>query len=192
MFLRFSVSSLAQRCIAPMLASLLLAATAHAQQLLPEQSNIEFVSKQMGVPVSGKFTRFEGDIEFDPEQPEAASIELRIDIGSATLGMKEVDVELPKPEWFHAAEFPQAVFTSSDVKSTGDGQYEVSGELRIKGQSQAVIVPVSLERDGDQGTASGEFTIERLVFGIGDGDWADTSMVADEVQVRFKLALDGM
>lgn len=174
------------------LAGLLLAATAQAQQLVPEQSSIEFVSRQMGVPVSGKFTRFEGDIRFDPKQPEQASIRLSIDTGSATLGLKETDVELPKPEWFNVVQFPQATFVSSDVKATGEGQYEVAGELSIKGQTQAVTVPVTLAQDGSQGTASGAFAIKRLGFGIGDGDWADTSMVADEVQVRFKLALDGL
>lgn len=174
------------------LAGLLLAATAQAQQLLPEHSSIEFVSRQMGVPVSGKFTRFDGDIRFDPKQPEQASIRLTIDTGSATLGIKETDVELPKPEWFNVPQFPQATFVSSGVKSTGEGQYEVAGELSIKGQTQAVTVPVTLAQDGSQGTASGEFSIKRLGFGIGDGDWADTSMVADAVQVRFKLALDGL
>ena len=174
------------------LGSLLLAGAAQAQQLLPEQSSVEFVSKQMGVPVSGRFTRFEGDIRFDPEQPQDASIALSIDTDSATLGIKETDAELPKPEWFNVLKFPQARFVSSSVKATGDNSYEVAGELSIKGQSHPVTVPVELQRDGDQGTASGEFTIERLGFGIGDGDWADTSMVANEVQVRFKLVLGGL
>ena len=41
-------------------------------------------------------------------------------------------------------------------------------------------------------TASGSFVLKRLAFRIGDGDWKDTSMVADDVQVRFKLALTGV
>lgn len=174
------------------LAGLLLAASAQAQQLVPEQSRIEFVSKQMGVPVKGQFTRFEGDIDFKPAQPEQARIRLNIDTGSATLGIKETDAELPKPEWFNVPQFPQASFVSSSVKATGEGRYEVTGELSIKGQSQPVTVPVTLKQDGSHGTAEGEFAIKRLGFGIGAGDWADTSMVADEVQVRFTLALDGL
>jgi len=41
-------------------------------------------------------------------------------------------------------------------------------------------------------TASGTFAIKRLDFRIGDGDWKDTSLVADAVQVRFKLVLTGV
>ena len=40
--------------------------------------------------------------------------------------------------------------------------------------------------------ASGAFTIKRLEFKIGEGDWGDTSIVANDVQVRFKLALTGL
>jgi polyisoprenoid-binding protein YceI len=49
-------------------------------------------------------------------------------------------------------------------------------------------VPVTL----NGATASGSFAIKRLAFDIGSGEWADTSMVADEVQVRFKLQLAGL
>jgi hypothetical protein len=41
-------------------------------------------------------------------------------------------------------------------------------------------------------TATGAFPIKRLVFKIGENDWADTSMVANDVQVKFKLALNGV
>jgi polyisoprenoid-binding protein YceI len=53
-------------------------------------------------------------------------------------------------------------------------------------------VPVTLSAAGANHTATGAFTIKRLEFRIGDGEWADTSMVADEVQVTFKLALAGL
>jgi hypothetical protein len=41
-------------------------------------------------------------------------------------------------------------------------------------------------------TATGNFAIKRLVFKIGDGPWGDTSLVADEVQVRFRIQLSGL
>jgi polyisoprenoid-binding protein YceI len=53
-------------------------------------------------------------------------------------------------------------------------------------------VPVALAQAGGTTTASGAFVIKRLDFKIGDGDWKDTSMVANDVQVKFKLALTGV
>lgn len=176
----------------------LLAAAAFAQQppaakLLPAQSEIAFVSKQMGVPVEGRFTRFDAQIALDPKAPESGSVMLAIDTGSAAFGAPEVDGELPKPVWFDTAKFPQATFQSKGIKAVGGGRFEVAGTLAIKGVSRDVMVPVTVSRGaGNVATASGSFTIRRLDFRIGDGEWADPSMVANDVQVNFKLALAGL
>ncbi len=167
------------------------AAQAPAAKLMPG-SEIGFVSKQMGVPVSGKFTKFDAQIAFDPRKPEAGKVGFTIDIGSATIGDPETDRELPKAPWFNAAKFPQASFQSSSIKALGGGKFEVAGKLAIKGNSQDVVVPVALTQAATATTATGAFAIKRLAFRIGEGEWTDTSMVADEVQVKFKLALTGV
>jgi len=53
-------------------------------------------------------------------------------------------------------------------------------------------VPVTLTQSGGATTANGAFTVKRLDFRIGDGEWKDVSVVANEVQVKFKLALTGV
>ena len=170
-----------------------LAAPALAQQkLVPAQSEIAFTSKQMGVPVDGRFRKFDAQVAFDPKKPEAAKISFSVDLGSAVLGAPETEAELVKPEWFSIKLFPQATFASSAVKAAGPGRFEVAGKLTIKGASQDVVVPVALAQAGASTTANGMFVIKRLDFRIGDGDWKDTSMVANDVQVRFKLALTGV
>ena len=156
------------------------------------KSEILFVSKQMGVPVEGRFRKFDAQISFDPKKPEAGKVGFAIELGSATLGVPETDVELVKPTWFNVAKFPQASFQSAAIKAVGAGRYEVSGKLSIKGSSRDVVVPVQLAQAGGVSTATGSFTIKRLDFKIGEGDWADTSMVANDVQVKFKLSLGGV
>ena len=78
------------------------------------------------------------------------------------------------------------------AKSNFAGKLEVAGKLVIKGISRDVLVPVTLAQSGANTTATGGFVIKRLEFKIGDGDWSDTSLVANEVQVKFKLALSGI
>lgn len=162
------------------------------QKLIPAQSEIGFVSKQMGVPVEGKFKKFDAQISFDTAKPESSKIAFTIDTGSASLGSPETDAELPKAPWFGVAKFPQANFESSAVKALGGGKFEVMGKLTIKGNVRDVVVPVVLTQAGAVTTATGAFTIKRLAFKIGENEWADTSMVADDVQVKFKLALNGV
>jgi polyisoprenoid-binding protein YceI len=180
-------------CLALGCAAVLAGAPAWAQQkLVPGQSEIAFVSKQMGVPVEGKFTKFDAQLAFDPAKPASSSVAFTVDTGSATLGVKETDAELPKPTWFNVPKFPQATFRSTAIKAVGAGKYEVAGKLSIKGAAQDVVVPVTLAQSGALTTATGAFAIKRLAFKIGENEWADTSMVADEVQVKFKLALTGV
>jgi len=180
--------------VAVVAASLLSAASvAFAQQkLVPAQSEIVFVTKEMGVPVEGRFKRFDAQLTFDPARPEASKMALTVDIASATLGAPETDAELPKATWFNTAKFPQATFRSSAVKSLGGGKFEVSGELGIKGLTRNVVVPVVVTQSGTATTATGTFPLKRLAFQIGQNEWADTSMLADDVQVKFQFAMTGV
>ena len=170
--------------------SLLAAAPllAAAQTVVPQGSEIRFTTRQMGVPVEGRFEHWAADLRFDPKNPAAGQVSFSIQTGSAAFGAAETDTEVKKPEWLNVAKFPTARFQSTAIKADGPGRYAVSGQLTIKGHSQSVVVPVQLNGS----TATGSFTIRRLAFQIGDGDWADTSLVADEVQVNFKLALQGL
>ena len=169
-----------------------LTAPVLAQQVVPAQSEISFVSKQMGVPVDGKFKQWTAQISFDPKKPEAGSVAFSIQTGSASFGAAETDAEVPKAAWFNVAKFPTASFASSSILALGGGKFEVRGKLAIKGATQDVVVPVAITQAGAAGTAAGTFTIKRLDFKIGEGEWADTSMVANDVTVKFKLALTGM
>jgi len=179
-----------------LVALVLQPATLQAQgstaQLVPAQSELAFTTRQMGVPVEGKFSKFSAQIALDPRKPEAGSVSFVIDTGSARFGAPEVDGELPKPTWLSAAKFPQASFQSSSIKAAGPGKFEVAGKLTIKGVTQELTVPVQLAQNGAASTATGSFTLKRLAFKIGEGEWADTSMVANDVVVRFKLALTGL
>ena len=163
--------------------------TAAELRLLPAQSEIAFTSRQMGVPVQGRFKAFEADVDFDPAHPEAARIALRIALASAAIGTAETEAELAKPGWFDTRRFPTATFVASAVRPAGPGRFDIAGKLTIKGSARDLVVPVTLQQDGAQTTANGSFVLRRSDWRIGDGDWSDPSLVADEVQVRFRLAL---
>jgi polyisoprenoid-binding protein YceI len=166
-----------------------------AASVLPAQSEIAFTTRQMGVPVEGRFGRFGAQVELDPRRPENGRIAFTIDTASARFGTAELDAEVGKPVWLSVARFPQASFQSSAIRATGPNRFEVSGRLTIKGQARDLTVPVQLAPGSTANapvTASGSFTIRRLDFSVGEAEWADTSLLANEVQVRFRLALAGL
>ncbi|KQW46470.1 MULTISPECIES: YceI family protein [unclassified Roseateles] len=164
------------------------ALAAHAATLQPAKSDVSFTFKQMGVPVDGTFKKFEAALDFDAKKPEAGKIAFTVDLGSVSLGDASFDAELAKAPWFDTKRNGKATFVSSAIKPTGPGKYDVAGKLTIKGASRDVTVPITVAG----GIASGSVAIKRLDFKIGDGEWADTSMVANDVTVKFKLAFAGL
>ncbi len=161
-------------------------------QLVAAGSEIGFTTRQMGVPVEGKFTQFSAQVALDPKRPETGRVAFTIQTGSARFGSAELDAEVPKDIWLDTRRHPQATFQSSAIKSAGPGRFQVTGKLSIKGQTRDIVVPVSLTQAGGTSTASGQFSIQRLDFKVGEGDWTDTSLLANDVLVKFKLALTGL
>jgi polyisoprenoid-binding protein YceI len=174
-------------------ASLALSGVAFAQaKVVPAQSQITFGIKEMGVAVEGRFTKWTADIAFDPKKPETGKVAFTIATGSASFGAPETDAEVPKPEWFNVAKFPNATFASTAIKAKGGGKFDVAGKLTVKGVTKDVVVPIALTQAGPATTASGAFTIKRNDFHVGEGEWTDTSQLADDVAVKFKIALTGV
>lgn len=161
-------------------------------KLVAAQSELRFQIKQSGVPVEGKFARFDAQLALDPKAPQTGSVTLSIDSASATVGFAESDAELPGAKWFNSARFPRATFQSSAIKGLGSGRFEVVGKLAIKGATQDLVVPVGIVQSGAFSTATGEFVVKRLDFKIGESEWADVSLVANDVRVRFKLVFTGL
>jgi polyisoprenoid-binding protein YceI len=185
------------RSLASLVAPLLLTGVVGAQpaspaRLVPAQSEITFQVKQSGVPIDGRFRKFEAQLVLDPKAPHAGSVSLSIDTASATVGFAESDAELPRPPWFNSGKFPRAVFQSSAIQALGGGKFQVAGKLDIKGNVRELLVPVAIVQGGPQSTATGEFVVKRLDFKIGENEWADLSLVANDVRVRFKLVFTGL
>ena len=162
------------------------------QKLLAAESEIAFISKQLGVPVSGKFKKFDAQLAFDPKKPAASTINFSVDLLSADIGNAETEVELKKPGWFNSLKIPNATFVSTSAKAISANKFEFAGKLTIKGISQNIAVPVTITQTAGKSRATGTFTTKRLDFKIGDGDWNDVSLVANEVVVNLNLMLTGV
>jgi polyisoprenoid-binding protein YceI len=151
------------------------------------KSSVIAVSKQMGVPVEGKFRRFSAQVSFDPAKPADGRASIEIDIASFDLGDADFNRETTKKEWFDAAKHPKATFVTTAIKPAGAGKFEAAGKLTIKGITRDVVAPVSFKAEGGQQVFEGVLPIKRLAFNIGEGEWKDTSTVADDVQIRFRI-----
>ena len=170
--------------------ALALPALAQApQKVVAEKSHIRFGFKQMNVPVEGRFRKFDATVSFDPKKPEATKAEFEVDLASIDLGNAEGETEAKRKPWLNIEAFPKAKFVASSVKAAGPGRYEAAGPLVIKGITQNITAPFTLVDAGGMRTVEGQFPLRRLQYKIGEGPWADTETVADEVTVRFKFVI---
>jgi polyisoprenoid-binding protein YceI len=156
-------------------------------QVQPDRSAIDFTYKQMGVAVDGKFKRFSSQLSFDPAKPAAAKATFDVELASVDTGAPEGDDEVAGKPWFNTRAFPTARFVAGAVKALGGNRYEVAGQLSIKGKTQDVVIPATFTTQGTTGVFAGAFTIRRGDFAIGEGSWAKFDIVANEVQVKFRI-----
>lgn len=151
------------------------------------KSSVTITFKQLNVPVDAKFRKFNAQISYDAAKPETSKAIVDIDIAGFDLGDPEYNKEVMKKEWFNAAQFPKASFVSSQIKAGAAGKLDVAGKLTIKGKTSDVSFPLTVKKDGANQIFEGALPIKRLSYNIGEGEWKDTSMVADEVTIKFRV-----
>jgi len=89
-------------------------------------------------------------------------------------------------DFFAAGTYPQARYTANGFRSLGGTRYAADGTLSLHGVSRPVTL-VFTWTPGAQPALAGKATVKRLAFGVGGGDWADTSLIPDEVAISTKV-----
>jgi len=170
--------------------ALLLSTIGNAEEfkiIQEEKTTLTFSYKQMGVSMEGRFKRFVAQLDFDPTKLDNAKAGIDLDIGSIDVGSDEGNGEVVGKLWFNAKTFPRASFVASSVKPLGGNRYEVTGTLSIKGHTSIVKVPIIFTHQGKVGIFDGVFFIKRADFSIGEGSWSTFDIVANDIQIKFRI-----
>lgn len=156
-------------------------------QVDPVTSRILFKGDQAGETFEGSFPKFSSAITFDEAAPEKGSAHIAITMASAQIDGKDRADSLPTSDWFDVKQFPFAEFTATSFKKTGEHAYEAIGKLSIRGIEKPLVVPFKLDTVGSSATATGEVTLNRKDYGIGQGRWASEEWVKYPVTVSFEI-----
>ena len=163
------------------------ALTAPVGWTVTKGSKLGFTATWSGEALQGEFTRWSADILFSPDALDRSKLTVSIDMASAATGDAQRDQSLPSDDFFATAAHPKAVFSASRFRKTGEGKFVADGTLDLRGVKKPLSLPFSLKIDGDTATARGVTTLDRTVFGVGQGEWADTDQIAAKVKVSFAL-----
>lgn len=174
-------------------AALLAVPAAHAAAggaaygVLPAQNSATYTFTQAGAANQGRFKSFA--VSFDPA---ASRLEVVIDMRSFDTGDRQRNDILGGKDFFDVAQYSQARFTATHVERSATG-YDATGSLTLRGVTRNVMIPFTWRTATDEGRTvgylSGEITLQRLDFGIGQGQWKSTEWVGNNVTVHYQLAL---
>ena len=159
-----------------------------AWMAVSEESVVGFAGEVDGAPFDGRFESWMAKIAFDPADLASSSVEVSMDVTTATIDDPFYDPAMRGENWFDAANHPEATFRSSSfAPAGGEGDYLATGVVAIRGVEQPVELPFSLTIDGDRAEAAATVTLDRLAFGIGAEPSPQAPEVSEAITVSIKV-----
>ena len=182
--------------------SLLLAFTgssafgaARSWELDKAHSNIYFSVDHIFSKVNGHFNEFTLELTFDPANLAESMFLFEIKTESIDTNIGKRDKHLQSADFFDAGKFPTMKFESTQISDTGNGMYDVTGKITIKGQTYDLTLPLKLvgiaEHPAKKGTEvagfNGTITLDRLAHGVGNGKFHEMGIVGKDVEVFVSI-----
>ncbi len=164
------------------------AAAAPAWVVDKAASQIRFTSSMAGESFSGDFRRWDADVRFDPANLAGSSVTATVDVASASTANPDRDQALPTAAFLDARAFPRATFIARGFTAAGPGRYVAHGLLTLRGVGKPLDLPFSLAINGAQARMTSTVAINRLAFGVGQGEWSATTTIPAAVTVSIALA----
>jgi polyisoprenoid-binding protein YceI len=163
----------------------------------PAHSSVQFSARHMMVSnVRGAFTKVAGTVRGDEQDPTHATVEATIDTSSIDTREAKRDEHLRSPDFLDVAKYPTMTFRSKTITKTGDGRYDVTGDLTLHGVTREVVLHVEGPspamkdpRGGLRAGASATTRINRRDFGISWSKALDGGgvVVGDDIDVTIDV-----
>ena len=151
-------------------------------------STLGFSTSYQGEVFQGRFGKFTPQIRFDPAKLAQSRFDVVIALGSANTSNDERDEMLQGEGFFNSGKWAQARYSATKFRALGGNRYAADGSLSLRGVSKPVTLTFTWT-PGAKPVLAGEAQLTRLDFGVGDGDWADTGLIPNEVKVTTRLVL---
>lgn len=164
------------------------AAASAADYVQAPGSSLAFATRYQGELFTGRLPGFATRLSFDPARLRTSRLDVRIPLAGVSTGNGERDGTLRDPAFFDVARHPQARYFATRFRALGGNRYAADGELTLRGVSRPVTLTFTWTPGGSP-VLDGRATVKRLAFGVGGGDWADTSIIPDEVAVSTRVVL---
>jgi polyisoprenoid-binding protein YceI len=163
----------------------------------PVHSTVGFEAKHFGISTfRGRFTGYEGTIATGAGSIERVRGTVRVD--SVDVQDEQLAAHLQSEDFFAAEQYPEIAFESTAVRAAGDGRFELTGDLTLRGVTRPVTLDVEVDGfgpdafGGERISLVGRGEVNRFDFGIPfDGKGANGVLIAGE-KVRLVLTVEAV
>ncbi len=156
-------------------------------------STVSFKINHFFTPVTGRFSEFDIDFVFDPNDLAGSKVKVVIKVNSVNTGNEKRDNDLRSDNFFGAKAYPEMIYESEKIERTDENEYLMHGKLTIKETTKDVAIPFTVLGTMDHPRRKGveimsvksELKINRNEYGVGTGDWIRTNVVGDEITIQI-------
>jgi len=106
----------------------------------------------------GRFNDLQASLNFDPEKVADAKLEVVVQMASLDINDESLTKTLMGREWFDQSRFPEAHFTTLNVKPLADNQFEFVGALNWRGVTKPISLKVTFHGGADN-WLTGKYTL---------------------------------
>ena len=167
------------------------AASQAAEWVLEPGSQVIFEYTYGTDPYEGRFNDVQANFDIDPARPTSCKFDVTINIEDIDVDSPEVLDYLLDYELFDVDTWPTATFSAKSCRLTGVNSFESDGTLTIRDETHPMSFPFELSIETCDGQVcfhmTSEVEILRLEYGVGQGYWANTAEVPNEVKIKVDV-----
>lgn len=195
------MTSVAKKISVAFFSVVILVMTTEAQKewkLDKSHTSVNFSINHFFSAVTGKFTKFDGTVNFDPANLQASKVSFTIPVSSVNTEDTKRDKHLQSGDFFDAKSYPSMSFISTAFEKKSDKEYTVYGKLTIRNTTKDIALPFKVTGEMQHPMMKGttvlgisvQTKINRSEYGVGTGSWAATMVVGDEVDISIHMELN--
>ena len=177
----------AKAALAPLLLAVTVPAQAATWVMDPEGSSVVFKYSYSDTPYQGEFKNVTATFDIDPLSPSACKFEVNIPIADIAVDDEETLSYMLDIELFDVDQFPTAKFVADSCTLNSLNSFTAHGQVTIRDVTQDLDFPFTLEIDDMRFRLTSEVTLQRLDFGVGQGYFANTSAIPNDVVVAVDV-----
>lgn len=150
---------------------------------------LTFTFMQAGAASEGSFGQFTTELTWDPANATSGRLKVVVQTSSLDTRDKDRDAALLDADLFDVKNHPTAVYVADSFAKRADGGLEAVGRLTLRGVTRDLRVPLDISTTAKGLELSGEVTLRRLDFGVGQGEWKSTEWVGNDVKLRYQVPM---